>query len=105
MTEYGVVLITTSSLPEAETISENLVTNKLAACVTILPNIKSFYWWDSKLCKDDELMLIAKIKKSNFKELEKAVKKLHSYDIPEIIMIPLETGSGDYLNWIERVSR
>jgi len=105
MTGYSVVLMTASSLVEAENIAENLVSNKLAACVNILPNIKSFYWWEDKLCKDDESLLIAKIKTDNFNDLEKTVRKIHSYDVPEIIMVPLEAGSKNYLDWIKKVTR
>jgi periplasmic divalent cation tolerance protein len=96
--------MTASSHEEAENIAENLVSHKLAACVNILPNMKSFYWWDDKVCKDDELLLIAKIKTSLFKDLEKAVKKLHSYDVPEIILLPIENGSNAYLQWMEKVT-
>ena len=103
MTDYGVVFMTASGHAEAESIAENIVSHKLAACVNILPNIKSFYWWENKLCKDDELLLIAKIKTSNYKELEKAVKELHSYDVPEIILLPIEDGANTYLGWINEV--
>ena len=105
MTDYGVVFMTASSHAEAESIAENLVSHKLAACVNILPNIKSFYWWENKLCKDDELLLIAKIKNSNFKELEKAVKEIHSYDVPEVILLPIEAGANNYLEWIRQVTK
>ena len=104
MSDYSVVFMTASSHEEAENIAENLVSHKLAACVNILSNMKSFYWWDDKLCKDDELLLIAKIKTSLFKDLEKAVKKLHSYDVPEIILLPIENGSNAYLQWMEKVT-
>ena len=105
MSDYSVVFMTASSHGEAENIAGNLVSNKLAACVNILPNMKSYYWWDDKICKDDELLLVAKIKTSLFKELEKAVKKLHSYDVPEIILLPIENGSNAYLDWINQVTR
>jgi periplasmic divalent cation tolerance protein len=105
MSDYSVVFMTASSQGEAENIAENLVSHKLAACVNILPKMKSFYWWDDKVCKDDELLLVAKTKTSLFKELEKAVKKLHSYDVPEIILLPIEEGSNTYLQWIEKVTR
>ena len=105
MSDYSVVFMTASSHEEAENIAGNLVSHKLAACVNILPNIKSFYWWDDKVCKDDELLLVAKIKTSLFKDLEKAVKKLHSYDVPEIILLPIENGSNAYLQWMEKVTK
>ena len=104
MSDYSVVFMTASSHEEAENIAENLVSHKLAACVNILPNMKSFYWWDDKVCKDDELLLVAKIKTSLFNDLEKAVKKLHSYDVPEIILLPIENGSNAYLQWMKKVT-
>ena len=104
MSDYSVVFMTASSHEEAENIAGNLVSHKLAACVNILPNMKSFYWWDGKVCKDDELLLVAKIKTSLFKDLEKAVKKLHSYDVPEIILLPIEDGSNTYFQWLKKVT-
>ena len=104
MSGYSVVFMTASSHEEAENIAGSLVSHKLAACVNILPNMKSFYWWDDKVCKDDELLLVAKIKTSLFKDLEKAVKKMHSYDVPEIILLPIENGSNAYLQWMEKVT-
>jgi periplasmic divalent cation tolerance protein len=105
MSDYSVVFITASSNGEAENIAEKLVANKLAACVSIIPNIKSFYWWEDKLCKDEELLLVAKTKTSLFKELEKAVKELHSYDVPEIILLSIEDGANTYLDWIKQVTK
>lgn len=104
MTDYSVVFMTAPSHAEAETIAENLVSHKLAACVNIVPNLKSFYWWEGKLCKDDELLLIAKIKTDHFDNLEKTVREIHSYDVPEIIMVPVEAGSNAYLEWIKQVT-
>ena len=61
--------------------------------------------WENKLCKDDELLLIAKIKTSDFKDLEKAVKEIHSYDVPEVILLPIEDGANTYLEWIRQVTK
>ncbi len=105
MTDYGVVFMTASSAEEAENIAESLVSLKLAACVNVLPGIKSFYWWEGKVCKDNEFLLIAKIKTSLYKELQKAVKELHSYDVPEIILLPIEDGAKSYLDWIKKVTK
>ena len=105
MSDYSVVFMTASSHDEAEKIAENLVSHKLVACVNIIPGIKSFYWWEDKFCKDDELLLIAKIKSSDFKELEEAVKAMHSYDVPEIILLKIEEGSQPYLDWIKKVTK
>jgi len=105
MTDYGIVIMMASSSDEAEKIAETLVSRKLAACVNILPNIKSFYWWEGKICRDAEFCLLAKIKKEAFKEVERVVKEVHSYDVPEIILLPIEEGSEAYLNWISAVTQ
>ena len=104
MTPYGVVFMTASSAEEAEKIAQGLVNQKLAACVNVFPAIKSFYWWEGKVCKDDELFLIAKIKTELYSEVEKAVKEMHSYDVPEIILLPIEEGSKAYLDWVTKVT-
>lgn len=104
MTEFGVVFMTASSPAEAEKIAEALVSKKLAACVNVLPGLRSFYWWQDQICRDDEIMMMAKIKKQDFEALVQAVLDLHSYDVPEIILLPLEAGSKSYLDWIQQVT-
>ena len=100
-----VVLITASSAEEAENIAKSLVEDKLVACVNIIPQIKSVYWWEGKVCEDDEIMLISKTKKSLFTTLIDRVKSLHSYEVPEIISFPISEGSPEYLNWLEKVTK
>ncbi len=98
---YIIVFITASSTKEAVKIANGLVDKKLAACVNIVPAIKSVYTWKGKKEKASEVLLIAKSKKNKFKAIIKKVKSLHSYDVPEIISSPITGGSKDYLNWIE----
>jgi periplasmic divalent cation tolerance protein len=100
-----IVLITASSTEEAENIAKSLVEDKLVACVNIIPQIKSIYWWEGKICKDEELMLISKTKQSLFKAVMDRVTLLHSYEVPEIISFPISEGSPEYLNWIEKVAK
>lgn len=99
-----IILITASSTEEAENIAKSLVEDKLVACVNIIPEIKSIYWWEGKICKDDEVLLISKTKQSLFTTVMDRVKLLHSYEVPEIISFPISEGSFDYLNWIEKVT-
>ena len=99
------VLITASSVEEAENIAKSLVEEKLVACVNIIPQIKSIYWWEGKICTDEEVMLISKTKQSLFTALMNRVKSLHSYEVPEIISFPISEGSPEFLNWIEKVAK
>lgn len=103
MNKYIVVLITASSQEEAEKIANGLVDAEVAACVNIVPKIKSIFKWQGKKDAADEVLLIAKTKQDRFKDLKEAVKSLHSYDVPEIISIPISEGNEDYLNWIAEV--
>lgn len=99
---YIVVFITASSKKEAEKIANALVDKRLAACVNIVRAIESIYTWKGKKERSNEILLIAKSKKENFKKIAAEVKKLHSYEIPEIISMKITDGSKDYLDWIDK---
>ena len=99
-----IIFITASSSEEAQNIATALVEEKLVACVNIIPQIRSIYWWEGKVCQDDEVMLISKTKQSLFTTLMDRVKVLHSYEVPEIIAFPISEGSPEYLSWIENVT-
>ena len=96
-----VVLMTAASEPEATKIAEKLVTKKLAACVQILPEIKSIYVWKGHIQRDQELLLLAKTTRWNYAKLEAEVRAIHSYETPEIIALPIIIGSESYLNWLK----
>jgi len=100
MTNYLVVLITAGKLEEAEKIAQELVAQRLAACVNIVPQIISIYRWKGEVCRDTEVLLVAKTERAHYAELERAVKQGHSYDVPEIIAVPVEEGSRSYLDWL-----
>jgi periplasmic divalent cation tolerance protein len=104
MSAHGVVFITASSAQEAETIAAALVEKKLAACVNIMPAVQSLFWWEGKLCREQEVFMMAKTKTSLFPKLAAEVKALHSYKVPEIILLPITDGSAEYLQWIEEVT-
>ncbi|MCH8208817.1 MAG: divalent-cation tolerance protein CutA [Nitrospinae bacterium] len=101
MTQHIVVFITAGSREEADKISKGLVEEKLAFCVNSVPGIKSTYFWEGKLCVDEEFLLIVKTRNSRFEELEKWVRENHSYDVPEVIALPILKGSEPYLNSID----
>ena len=97
---YIVILITVVNEKEGNIIAKALILNKLAACVNIVPQIKSIYWWKGKIETSTEKLLIVKTKKTLIPKLIKVVKKLHSYTVPEIIALPIIAGNKDYLEWI-----
>ena len=96
-----VVLITTSSAEEAHKIAELLVKEKKAACVNIVPRVDSLFWWKDKLDSARESLLLVKTKASLFPEIVELVKRTHSYEVPEIIALPIIAGSEDYLKWLD----
>ncbi len=95
----GVVLVTASSQTEAETIAQELMQAKLAACVTVLP-VQSIYTWQGTVHRDAEWQLLIKTDLALVNALTELVLKLHSYDVPEIIALPIVAGSQPYLDWI-----
>ena len=95
-----IVFITASKEDEAVTIAKALVEARLAGCVNIIRNLRSIYRWQGNIEDDKEVLMIAKTKKKLFKALEKKVKELHSYTVPEIIAMPITEGSKDYLKWL-----
>jgi periplasmic divalent cation tolerance protein len=103
MTEHDhlLVSITTGSSEEAERIAEALVQERLAACVNMVPAITSIYRWQGEVHRDSEVLLIARSRPELFESLAARVKELHSYEVPEIIALPIAAGSKAYLNWID----
>jgi len=100
--EFIVVLVTASSSKEGEKIATALVNEKLAACCNIVKDITSIYFWNEKLCKDKEVLILLKTRKEKFEKLRKRIKELHSYDVPEIIALPITLGSEEYLSWVKK---
>lgn len=103
MKDYILVLIAASSLQEGERIGSALVEEGLAACCNIIPEIKSVFKWNGEICKEKEVLLLVKSKAALFEKLKDKVKKFHSYEVPEIIAFPIETGLQDYFNWMDEV--
>ncbi len=97
---YLIVFVTAKNIREANKISKEIIDQKLAACVNSIKDISSCYRWEGKIVKSKEVLLIIKTKNNLFKKLEKAIKSVHSYTVPEIIALPILGGSSDYLKWI-----
>jgi len=95
-----IVLGTTDTVELAKKIARELVEEKEAACVNILPGISSIYRWEGKICEDNECLLVIKSSRSKFDLIKDRIKKLHTYTTPEIIAVPIEFGDDAYLNWL-----
>lgn len=96
-----VIFVTTGSEAEAHKIADLLLTKRKAACVNILPTVDSSFWWQGKLDAAEESLLIIKTNASLLSEIINLVKTAHSYEVPEIIALPIIGGNEDYFRWID----
>jgi periplasmic divalent cation tolerance protein len=103
--EYVLVLTTCSSDEEAGRIATALVSEKTAACCNIVKDVRSIYFWQGKLEDDREVLLIIKTTYASFPRVREMIGELHSYDVPEIIALPIIDGSEDYLNWVSEQTK
>ena len=101
MTDKIIVFVTCESKKQGETIAQAVVAENLAACVNILPGIRSCYIWERKLTWSDEVLLLIKSTRGRFGQLHDRVKALHSYDVPEIVSVSIEDAFQKYLDWID----
>ena len=99
---YIVVFITAKDNEEAQKIAKSLLKRRQAACVNIVPEVNSHFWWQDKLDTAQESLLVIKTKDTLLPDIIKSVRKIHSYSVPEIIAIPIVGGNQDYLDWIEQ---
>jgi periplasmic divalent cation tolerance protein len=102
--QYSVVITTAGSKEEAEKLANALLEQRLAACVQVT-QIKSYYTWKGSVNVDDEQVLLIKCKRLDFADIQKCIKENHSYEVPEIIEIPITAGLPEYFNWISEVTR
>lgn len=98
--EHQIVLTTCGDLEQATQIAETLVREALAACVNIVPAVRSVYRWQNKIEVDDEVLLVIKSARGLYAAIEQRINELHSYELPEIVAVPIVTGSNKYLQWI-----
>lgn len=105
MSEPMIVFVTCGSEEEALNISRALVEEQLAACVNLISPVRSIYRWEGKIWDEKEWILIIKTQKERFGELERKVKSLHSYSVPEIIGLPIVEGASSYLEWLEEMTK
>lgn len=102
--EKIVVLVTVPDAEEAAKIGRALVEERLAACVSIVPSTRSIYRWKGEVCDAAECLLIIKTLSNGFEVLQKRIKQLHSYELPEVIALAIAKGSEEYLKWVEESS-
>ena len=95
---------TTGSVREAERISKLLVENHLVACANVIPSVRSFYWWEGKVCQDAEALILMKTTTDKLEELKASLVRLHSYDVPELIVTSIVDGLDPYMNWVVEVT-
>ena len=101
MTDKIIVFVTCESREQAETIAQSVVSEKLAACVNVLPAIRSCYVWERKLTWSDEVLLVIKTTRGRFDQLQERIKTLHSYSVPEIVGVTIDAAFDRYAEWIE----
>lgn len=99
--EVILVLSTVGSREEGEKIGSALVERGEAACVNLVPGLTSIFRWQGVLCRESEVLLLAKTLRSRFPDLLRTLREHHSYELPEVIAVPVTAGLGDYLRWVE----
>jgi len=104
MEEYIQIFTTTKKKEDAEKMVKTLVEKRLTGCIQILP-VTSTYWWKGNVEREEEWLCLIKSKKTLYEELEKTIKEIHPYEIPEIIAVPIIAGSDDYLKWLNNELR
>ncbi len=105
MTDARILLTTAGSREEANLLANELVRRELAACVNILGPMTSVYRWKGKVESSDEYLLLIKTTEDAFEQVRKAVRELHSYELPEIVELGINRGDGKYLAWLEQCIR
>ena len=96
-----IIIVACASRKEARRIADSLLKERLVACANIVTKVESSFWWKGRIEKAQEAILIMKTLKVNFKKIEVEVKRLHSYEVPEVVAIPITAGSKSYLDWIK----
>jgi periplasmic divalent cation tolerance protein len=98
--DFVVVFVTAPNAELAAALAKTLVTEKLVACVNIVPGLRSIYAWEGKVCDESEVLCVLKTRRALFAAVRERVIELHPYQVPEIIALPLVEGSAPYLAWL-----
>lgn len=102
MADGELIALVTAPKDIAESLATSVVAEHLAACVNIIPGVTSIFFWEGKVCQEAEVLLLIKTNKSTWNQLMARVKELHTYDIPEIVSLPITDGFQPYLQWINQ---
>jgi periplasmic divalent cation tolerance protein len=100
VTDLCLVLSTTASAEEGRGIGRRLVEERLAACVNVVPSVRSIYVWQGELQEADEAVLLIKTRRDRYPDLARRIQELHSYSVPEIIAVPIDSGAPAYVAWL-----
>ncbi len=95
-----IVLMTTATREEAENIARNLLNQRLIACANIVGPVSSLFWWKEKISRENEFSVLMKTSADLFEKLATRIKQMHSYEVPEIIAVPITKGEQSYLEWL-----
>jgi len=95
-----IVLVMAAGMDEARRIGKTLVHERLAACANIIPGVESLFFWENRFCIENEILVMMKTRCDLFETLKERVQSLHSYEVPEIIALPVTAGSEEYLGWV-----
>ncbi|MFB0514283.1 MAG: divalent-cation tolerance protein CutA [Candidatus Bathyarchaeia archaeon] len=95
-----IVFMTTATKIEAENIARNLLNQRLIACANILGPVSSLFWWKEKISRENEFLVLMKTSTDLFEKLATTIKQMHSYEVPEIVAVPITTGEQSYLEWL-----
>jgi periplasmic divalent cation tolerance protein len=101
VSDYVVALSTVGTAEDAERIARTLVERRLAACVSVAPGVLSVYRWEGKITTDEERLLVIKTRRERVKDLTAALVAIHPYQVPELLVLPVEEGHAPYLAWID----
>lgn len=99
--DYQLVLTTCPDEQTAHQLAEHLIREHLAACVSCLPGVRSFYEWEGKIERAQEVQLLIKTRAERYADLEQAIRQQHPYEVPELIALPITAGLAGYLEWID----
>ncbi len=105
MSEAIVAMTTTNSEREARKLAERFVSERLAACVQIIPKIQSIYEWEGEIHNDQEYLLLIKTREGLVRKLRRAIEKHHSYEVPEFLVLPVVDSTQDYMEWMSDVTK
>jgi len=105
MDRFIIILVTCGSKKESEKIVDRLLKKRLAACANLISRVESRFWWKGRIERGGEVLVILKTRADKFVRIEREIKRIHSYEVPEIIALPIVAGNKEYLDWLYSSTR